>query len=295
MKVARFLPSDIFSAIERVTVGEYASFAKHLARPDDPRPSVAVGALLDTSMKDAINARFSKRFHDFEPRAALSIWIKYYINLIVPPALLCDLLLRFRLPLSLANIAFIIGDDSRVAAVKICEPPVNVDVADPFDRFGHLIFDHFEPLIEMWSVRCDITRRVLWSNVGNTFEAMLGKVEAVSGRMDRIDGARWVMSQRLWKDGRPNPIQGAVHYVNQGDADTRLRRVCCLQYLLPDRRSCKACPVKEPGKRDRFIGEVPPNAIPLSEDDDAADMQTLRRDDDGAHPDRMDRAAPWPL
>ena len=25
----------------------------------------------------------------------------------------------------------------------------------------------------------------------------------------------------------------------------RRRRVCCLQYLLPDRRFCKACPIEE--------------------------------------------------
>jgi ferric iron reductase protein FhuF len=99
----------------------------------------------------------------------------------------------------------------------------------------------------LWSARSDVTRHVLWSNVGNTFEAMLAKVEAVSGRTERLDGARWLMNQRLWKDGRSNPLHDAIHHVRRGDANIRLRRVCCLQYLLPDRRFCKACPVEEAG------------------------------------------------
>jgi ferric iron reductase protein FhuF len=244
-------PRDLIQAIDRLTVGEYASFAGHLAETDDPRPSVPAAALLDASMKAAISARFTKRFRDFDLRAALSIWTKWYINVVVPPTLLCDLFLGFQLPLSLAHTSFIIGEDARVSALKISGSPVNVELADPFDRFGHLIFDHFESLIELWSARSDVTRRVLWSNVGNTFEAMLAKVEAVSGQTDRLDAARWLLSQQLWKDGRPNPLHGAVHYVKQGDENIRLRRVCCLQYLLPDRRFCKACPVEEPGDRSR--------------------------------------------
>jgi ferric iron reductase protein FhuF len=178
------LPSDVFRAVDRLTVGEYASFAGHLARPDDRRPCVPAEDLLDASMKAAISARFAMRFQDFEPRAALSIWTKWYINVILPPALLCELFLLLRLPLALAHTAFIIGNDARVAAVKIGMLADDATVADPFDRFGQLIFDHFEPLIQLWSARSDVTRRVLWSNVGNTFEAMLAKVEAVSGRAE---------------------------------------------------------------------------------------------------------------
>jgi ferric iron reductase protein FhuF len=251
MEAAPALPDDVFRAVDRLTVGEYAAFAGHLARPDDLRPSVPAEALLDASMKAAISARFARRFQDFDARAALSIWIKWYINVIVPPALLCDLLLRLRLPLSLAHTAFIIGDDSRVAAVKIGGSPDDVTGADPFDRFRHLIFDHFEPLIELWSARSNVTRRVLWSNVGNTFEAMLAKVEAVSGRIDRLEEARWLMDQPLWNDGQPNPIYAAVHYETRAGESVRLRRVCCLQYLLPDRRFCKACPMEEPREQGR--------------------------------------------
>jgi hypothetical protein len=130
MEAARSLPSDVFQAVDCLTVGEYASFARCLARPDDPRSSVLAAALLDDSMKAAISARFGRRFQDFEPRGALSIWIKWYIN-ILPPTLLCDLFLQLRLPLSLAHTEFIIGDDARVAAAKIRGSVEHAAAVDP--------------------------------------------------------------------------------------------------------------------------------------------------------------------
>jgi ferric iron reductase protein FhuF len=258
MELQRSQISDIIRAIDRLTVGEYASFAGHLVGAGDPRPSVGADSLLNASMKAAINARFSRRFPDFEPRAALSVWVKWYINAVLPPTLLCDLFLMLRVPLSLTHTAFIIGDDSRVAAVKICGCPVDVSTSDAFDRFGHLIFDHFEALIELWSARCDLTRRVLSSNVGNTFEAMLAKVELVSGRSERLDQAQGLLDGRFWTGGRPNPLYQPVQYVKQGDAIVRRRRVCCLQYLLPDRRFCKACPIEEAREEASLGGEPDP-------------------------------------
>jgi ferric iron reductase protein FhuF len=192
------LPTDIFRAIDQLTVGEYRSFAGHLVGVDDPRPSVSAEALLNVGMRDAIIARFAKRFESFEPRAALSIWTKWYINTFLPPMLLADLVLVRRLPVALDRITFIISDDARVAAVKINGSDEDANTADPFERFESLLFDHFEPLIEMRSARSDVARRVLWSNVGNTFEAMLRKVEIVSGSSERLEQAQRLLSEPFW-------------------------------------------------------------------------------------------------
>jgi ferric iron reductase protein FhuF len=185
MEIQRFQTNDLIRAIDRLTVGEYSSFAGHLVGADDSRPSVGADALLDASMRAIIKARFERRFQDFGPRAALSIWVKWYVNSVLPPTLLCDLFLQLRVPLGWEHIAFIIDDDARVAAVKIYGLPEDISANDAFSRFGHIVFDHFDALIEMWSARSDVTRRVLWSNVGNTFEAMLANVESVSGRSNR--------------------------------------------------------------------------------------------------------------
>ena len=97
----------------------------------------------------------------------------------------------------------------------------------------------------MWCERTEVTARVFWSNVGNTFEAMLRRIEAVSGASDRLSEAQRMLSVPTAPSGEPNPLFDAVHYVLEDGAPMRRRRVCCLQYLLPDRRFCKACPIDE--------------------------------------------------
>jgi ferric iron reductase protein FhuF len=104
-----------------------------------------------------------------------------------------------------------------------------------------MVFDHFAPLIAMWCSRTEVTARVFWSNVGNTFEAMLRRIETVSGPSERLSEAQRLLATPDWL-GERNPLFDAVRYLSDG---ARRRRVCCLQYLLPDRRFCKACPIEE--------------------------------------------------
>jgi ferric iron reductase protein FhuF len=239
------IPSNaVFGAIDKVATGEYAGFAGHLVGEDDSRIGVVAEALLDADMRARIEARFAKRFDTFDPRAVHSIWMKWYLNLFLPPVLLADVLLKQSVPVELETTRFIIGEDTRVAAVRLGGDSQNSEGVDPFERFSSLIFRHFAPLIEMWSMRTEVTSRVFWSNVGNTFEAMLRKVETVSGPSERLTQAQRLLDESQW-DGAPNPLFGAVYYVEEAGEPVRRRRVCCIQYLLPDRRFCKACPIEE--------------------------------------------------
>jgi ferric iron reductase protein FhuF len=137
---------------------------------------------------------------------------------------------------------FIIADDARVDAIKINDTR-DSSSEDPFQRFGALVFEHFAPLIALWSSRTEVTARVFWSNVGNTFEAMLRRIETVSGASGRLSEAKRLLATPEWL-GERNPLFDKVRYVSDGAAGRR-RRVCCLQYLLPDRRFCKAYPIAE--------------------------------------------------
>lgn len=241
--MAEIPPADIFRAIDDLANGhqDTACFAGSLVGRDDPRPAVAADALLDAGLRARIHARFGARFEAFEERATHSIWMKWYLNAFLPPVLLADVLLQRGLPVGLGGIGFILSDDTRVAAVRLDGTSLDTTGIDPFGQFAPLIFDHFAPLIEIWSGRTDVTPRVYWSNVGNTFEAMLRRIESVAGSTPRLREAQRLLEEPLWPDGRTNPLAGAVHY----DDGIRLRRVCCLQYMLPDRRFCKACPIEE--------------------------------------------------
>jgi ferric iron reductase protein FhuF len=238
-------PYGIVDAINRITIGEYDCFAGHIVGRDHSGPAVRAEALLDDGMRAAIEARFAKRFDSFDVRAVHSIWMKWYLNAFLPPVLLADVILARGVPVVLNEISFIVADDSRVSAVMVDGEGEDTTGSDPFDRFESLIFDHFEPLIEIWSTRTEVTRRVYWSNVGNTFEAMLRRIETVSGVSSRLEQARRLLGTPFWPDGRINPIHDAVYEVADGNEIVRRRRVCCLQYMLPDRRFCKACPIDE--------------------------------------------------
>lgn len=229
-----------------------ACFAGALIGVDDPRPTVTADALLDDGLRARVHDRFAQRFGSFEERAVHSIWMKWYLNALLPPVLLADVLLQRSLSLKLRDVRFVIADDGRISAIGVQDESIDTAGIDPFTRLAPLIFEHFEPLIDILSARSDVTRRVYWSNVGNTYEAMLRRIESVAGASPRLAEAQQLLETPRWPDGRPNPLAGAVHYQN----DIRLRRICCLQYLLPDRRFCKACPIDEAQAIHHPIGSL---------------------------------------
>jgi ferric iron reductase protein FhuF len=211
-------------------------------------------------MKKVVSGQFQRKFVQFDERAGYSIWMKWYLNVIVPPVLLADVLLEQSVSLRLDELRFITGLDGRIEAVKLLGEAATTQGQDPFARFEQLVFRHFAPLIERFSERTDVTSRVYWSNVGNAFEAMLRRIERVSGCGLRLWEAQRMIDEPFWRDGRVNPLFGAVQYRCEGDtrititARTRTRRVCCLQYLLPNRRLCAACPIEHVDGQDWRAG-----------------------------------------
>ncbi|MCG6204136.1 siderophore-iron reductase FhuF [Rhodopseudomonas sp. HC1] len=236
-------PAAICRAIDDLATGHEgtASFAGGLVGPDDARLTVPATALLDARHLALVNARFARRFDQFDARATHSIWMKWYLNVMLPPVLLADVCLRRSVAVGLDEVRFIVAEDGRVDANQIRGESLDTEGLDPFARFQSLVFDHLTPLIDLLAVRTDVTRRVYWSNVGNTYEAMLRRIEAVAGPSRRLAEAQELLATPRWPDGRTNPLADAVGY----PGGLRLRRICCLQYLLPDRRFCSACPVPE--------------------------------------------------
>jgi ferric iron reductase protein FhuF len=241
----KFADDEICREIDQLTIGNYSPFANRLVDLLDPRPAVSAARLLDAPMRKNLEERFRRHLGAIDPRAVHSIWVKWYIDAILPPVLLADILLRKTIQVDLPGTDFVLSGDERVDAIKIGGAR-HSEFDDPFRRFEPIMFDHFAPLIDMWARRTDVTRRVLWSNVGNTFEAMLRKIEAVSGPTQRLSEAQLILDESDWR-GKPNPIFNAVRYLSKNKQRVRRRRVCCLQYRLPGRRFCGACPIEERG------------------------------------------------
>jgi ferric iron reductase protein FhuF len=234
--------SDIVRRLDALTIDKFARFSGCIAGRDDDRPTVSADALLDSSMRQSITDRFKGRFAFFDERAVHSIWMRWYLHVLIPPFLLADIMLDWTLPIALENVRFIVGTDARIEAVKVLSAGQNTGGVEPFLRFRELIYGHLAPLIELFAERTSVTRRVYWSNVGDEFEAMLRRIEQIVGPLPRLLEAQHILEKRTWLGNRANPLFNAVIY-KSGIPNPRVRRICCLQYLLPDRRFCSACPV----------------------------------------------------
>jgi ferric iron reductase protein FhuF len=234
--------SDIVRRLDALTIDKFARFSGCIAGRDDDRPTVSADALLDSSMRQSITDRFKGRFAFFDERAVHSIWMRWYLHVLIPPFLLADIMLDWTLPIALENVRFIVGTDARIEAVKVLSAGQNTGGVEPFLRFRELIYGHLAPLIELFAERTSVTRRVYWSNVGDEFEAMLRRIEQIVGPLPRLLEAQHILEKRTWLGNRANPLFNAVIY-SSGIPNPRVRRICCLQYLLPDRRFCSACPV----------------------------------------------------
>ncbi|MGQ3198133.1 MAG: (2Fe-2S)-binding protein, partial [Hydrogenophaga sp.] len=79
------------------------------------------------------------------------------------------------------------------------------------------------------------TRRVLWSNAGNLFEAFIRRLD------ETHPGLRGLAPAREWLE-MPTPLHRPVIYLPRAEGVHRMRRICCMRYLVPDRVFCTTCP-----------------------------------------------------
>jgi ferric iron reductase protein FhuF len=233
---------DIVRRLDALTTGKFERYAGFIASGEDERLAVSADALLDSNMRESISERFRGRFASFDERAVHSIWMRWYLSVFVPPFLLADILLDWTLPVALQDVLFIVRADARIEAVKLMSTGKNTGGVAPLIRFREFFFGHLAPLIEILTERTNVTRRVYWSNVGDEFEATLRRIEQISGPLPRLLEAQDILEKQTWSDNQENPVFNAVLY-KPSNPNPRVRRICCLQYLLPDRRFCSACPV----------------------------------------------------
>jgi ferric iron reductase protein FhuF len=54
---------------------------------------------------------------------------------------------------------------------------------------------------------------------------------------------RALLASRDWPGRRTNPLLEPVRYVEHDGERKRLRRVCCICYLMPSHGYCSNCPL----------------------------------------------------
>jgi len=229
----------LLAELRAVLTGELARFNAGLAGPADPRGGIGADALLDAPMLADIIARFEAKFGATDRRAIVSMWASIYFAAALPPLLAANILLGVEPALGLDDVTFIIAPNFRIDALRIGTEVRRLDDAQTGGRFDRLIGDHLVPFIDLVADRGGVTRRLLWSNAGNVFEAFCRRLEGVAASGGTLDHVRDLLARPSLAGGARNPLFEPIRYLE----DRRVRRVCCLRYLIPNRTVCGVCPL----------------------------------------------------
>lgn len=239
----------MIDTLESIFRGNFARYRTVLALRDDPREAIAGPDFLRPQTLREMMVRFRPEFVAEDPRGLASLWSKNYFVRLIPPVMAAALLLNYRLPLDMARLEVVVDGSGVPIAFKLPHAGEKLPEAPrtPFERFAHLIEDNLAPFIGALSACSGLTEKVLWSNAGNYFEWALGQLAAQGGTAQALADGKVLLEARLTPDGRRNPLHEPIRYVEVAEPDAepdlwRMRRLCCIRYLLPGVELCPNCP-----------------------------------------------------
>ncbi|MCO5731248.1 siderophore-iron reductase FhuF [Rhizobium sp. SSA_523] len=228
----------------------------------DGRPAVIAGPVLaEPDYLHQVLARFAGNYAEPEQRAVASQWSKQYFSHLLMPVLAINLVLSRALPVRLEAMGVTLAADGRPQQFFLEHAGTPVPVSEHFsDRFDEIFDGHVLPLVASLSKVSGLPQKVLWANVGNITENVIGFCAGMIGETQSISHGRDMLASRLWPDGRRNMLYEPVRYTVKDGRSVRKRKVCCLRYLIPSLKLCGTCPLDEvPAKEaDRPLSRIGP-------------------------------------
>lgn len=204
---------------------------------------VPATALMTPAHLAQVCGHFDKAHGVTPARAVASIWSKWHFAIVMPAWFIGRVLMGRRLPIALDALRFEINDEGRTLCVWLPEPGEHDRQATtPDTSWNALVEQHLRPTVELLAERTGVTRRVLWNNAGNLFEAFVRRLDETYPGQAGLAPARELLEAEHGADGRPNPMFKPVLYPQRADGPHRVRRICCMRYLVPDRVFCSTCP-----------------------------------------------------
>ncbi|MBS9402146.1 siderophore-iron reductase FhuF [Halomonas sp. TRM85114] len=218
-----------------------------------PRISMALGAdtlpareLLDPARLAALFDRFGIQYGHGDRRAVGSLWSKWYFSVLSAHSLAANLLLERDLPLGLDDLHLQQSPDGRISGLTLRHAGCPLSDLAPYPRFATLLDGNLTPLIEALAATTGASPKVFWSNAGNYFEYFAGTLAGHPMALPGVaEPAQVLMKSRTLPDGRRNPLYRPVRYVEPvaPDRPRRVRRLCCIRYLIEGLGYCTNCPM----------------------------------------------------
>ncbi|WP_066742896.1 siderophore-iron reductase FhuF [Cupriavidus sp. D384] len=177
-----------------------------------------------------------------DPRALAAAWFRDYTKAVLPGALVAAAVFRRRLPFEGAGIE--IGDDGRLAALRLADVGVSTEESLPA-LLSPLMDAHLPLLVDALAVASRASPRLLWCTGGVSAHGIARQLAAhpALGAKRRAELLAWIGNGKS-ADGYQNPLHGAFRPSTEPGTPgvAPLRRVCCLGYRLPNEGHCGTCP-----------------------------------------------------
>ena len=211
-----------------------------------PAPDVAPARdLLDPAHLEALLERFGARYGHGDRRAVASLWSKWHFSALAAHCLAANLLLERDLPLGLDELHLEQSPEGQTTGLALRHAGHPLADLAPCRRFATLLDGHLGPLIEALAAVTGASPKVFWSNAGNYFEHFAGALaDHPMAAPDVAEPAMALVESRTLPDGRRNPLYRPVRYVERDDGSLRrVRRLCCIRYLIEELGVCGNCPL----------------------------------------------------
>ncbi len=215
------------------------------ATPGDD--TLAARHLLDPAWLDALFDRFGAQYDHGDRRAVASLWSKWHFAGLAAHGLAANLLMERDLPLGIDELHLTQSPEGQTTGFSLGHAGRPLEAPGELSRFATLLDGHLTPLIEALASATGASPKVFGSNAGNYVEhftqALADHPMASPGA---VEPARALLASRHLPDGRRNPLYQPVRYVEpaEPEAPSRIRRLCCIRYLIDELGYCANCPLE---------------------------------------------------
>jgi ferric iron reductase protein FhuF len=226
--------------------GDLAVYGERFALASESPPSSPGSDLVDVERLAELLSRFgSRRYPGGDRRAIASLWAKQHFATLLPPFLAIALIAGHEVDVHIDAIGCTFSDDGVTESIHLRDAGKPAAPADALQRFLPLMDGHLVPVITALAAASGVSRKVLWSNAGNMFDFIVRRIEGAIGTRPPVADALALMAARRLPDGKPNPLFDPVRYPDDGEGPKRLRRVCCIRYLISELGFCSTCPLPD--------------------------------------------------
>ena len=218
-----------------------------------------VSDLLNPPQMTSMLERFGASYAGGDRRAIASLWSKWHLSNVIAHGMAANLLLNRDLPLALQDTRIKVSPEGYTIGLCLPHEGLVLGSAEPYQRFKRMLNEHLTPLIVALSKWSGAAPRVFWSNAGNYFEHFAHALRDHPLANDTTAApALELLETAVLDDGKRNPLYRPIRYQTTDQGVERVRRQCCLRYLLPEVEYCGNCPLIYPKP-----AKLPSKTLPL--------------------------------